>query len=246
METKNELNAQSYRLLKHHKIINILAKREIVEKHIKNIHYNEEKIDVLRSELMSKLGVKTKDELREKLLENKIEELDYYESRKKTLGLKEIATDMFKQKAKARFLERKHIYDVGSYSLIRVKNAFKAREILLRIKENEESFEDLATKYSEGPERYNRGVVGPGPIEKANPELAKIVRGSRLGETRGPFQIGEWAVIIRLNNLALAKYDSKLEETICSELFEEHINSQARNLMQEWEEIFEPNRSAKN
>ena len=103
--------------------------------------------------------------------------------------------------------------------------------------------EDLATKYSEGPERYNRGVIGPAPIEKASPELAKIVRGSRKGETRGPFQIGEWAVILRLNNLTLAKYDSGMEERICTELFEDYINSETKKTIKELKRIFELNQS---
>ena len=243
MKSKNELNAQSYKLLEHHKLINILAKCEVVEEHIKKIEYPEERIEELRRELMEKLGVNNSEEFRKKLLEQNIKEEEYYENNKKTEGLKQMAINMFKEKAKTKFLENKHKYDIASYSLIRVKNAYQARELLLRINEGEESFEDLATKYSEGPERYNRGVIGPAPIEKASAELAKIVRGSRKGETRGPFQIGEWAVILRLNNLTLAKYDSGMEERICTELFEDYINNETKKTIEDLKRIFELNQS---
>ena len=238
MKSKDLLNPLSYKLLEHYKITKILAKCEVVEEHVSGIEYTEEEKKKLKSELMGRLGVKSEAKLLEKLAEEKVNEEDYYESTKKTIGLRNLAIKLFKDKAKAKFLDEKHKYDVGSYSLIRVKNVYQAREIIIRIQEGEESFEDLATKYSEGPEKYNRGVVGPGPIEKASPELAKIVRGSQPGVTRGPFQIGEWVVIVRLNHLTLAKYDSRIEEKICTDLFEKYIDEKTEKLMEELKVIF--------
>ena len=172
MKSKDLLNPLSYKLLEHYKVTKILAKCEVVEEHVRSIQYTEEEKKRLKSELMKKLGIESEARLQEKLAEEKVNEEDYYESTKKTIGLKNLARKLFKDKAKAKFLDEKHKYDVGSYSLIRVKNVYQAREIIIRIQEGEETFEDLATKYSEGPEKYNRGVVGPGPIEKASPELA--------------------------------------------------------------------------
>ena len=88
MKSKDLLNPLSYKLLEHYKVTKILAKCEVVEEHVRSIQYTEEEKKRLKSELMKKLGIESEARLQEKLAEEKVNEEDYYESTKKTIGLK--------------------------------------------------------------------------------------------------------------------------------------------------------------
>ena len=66
-----------------------------------------------------------------------------------------------------------HFQMIVIYSLIRVKDFFKARELYLRIIGNEAEFGDLAAEFSEGIEKKTRGVVGPMPLGRSHPNKAK-------------------------------------------------------------------------
>ena len=60
------------------------------------------------------------------------------------------------------------------YSIIRVKNQNLSNELFLRIKEKEETFENIASKYSEGAEKNTNGHIGPIPLGNAHPSLAHL------------------------------------------------------------------------
>ena len=59
----------------------------------------------------------------------------------------------FNSEIPAYYLKRKPSLDTVSYSLLRVKQKPLATELYLRIKERESTFEDIASNYSDGPER---------------------------------------------------------------------------------------------
>ena len=59
--------------------------------------------------------------------------------------------------------------------MIRLLNHNLANEIFLRIKEGEVEFEEIASKYSEGPEKKYSGSVGPISIGKLHPIIGKIL-----------------------------------------------------------------------
>jgi parvulin-like peptidyl-prolyl isomerase len=79
------------------------------------------------------------------------------------LRLRRHCERLYRPKAEARFLDRKNQLDRVVYSLIRLGDEGLARELYLRLEDEECSFADLAATYSEGPERSTRGVVGPIP-----------------------------------------------------------------------------------
>ena len=50
------------------------------------------------------------------------------------------------------------------YSLLRVKDYGLARELWIRLEEDETTFAEAAREFGEGPEADRQGVVGPIPI----------------------------------------------------------------------------------
>ena len=79
-------------------------------------------------------------------------------------------------KLNSHYLERKSQLDQVSYSLLRVKDQHLANELHLRIKEREASFEEIASDYSEGPERQQGGRLRPVPLSQPHPMRAKLLQ----------------------------------------------------------------------
>jgi len=124
----------------------------------------------------------------------------------------------FEDKISNYYLERKSYLDKIEYSIIRVKNQNLANELFLRIKEKEEKFEDIASKYSEGAEKKTNGHIGPVPLGNAHPLLAHLLQISEEGKTCSPRMIDTWWVIVRKDKLFNASLDNALIQKLALEL----------------------------
>jgi hypothetical protein len=95
------------------------------------------------------------------LIEHEISEEDFISSIKKSTQVSNFCKQFLIPQAKKRFLKRKDQLDLVCYSMIRVKSRSTANELYLRISENESTFEEIASDYSEGPEKNTKGNIGP-------------------------------------------------------------------------------------
>ena len=137
----------------------------------------------------------------------------------------------FSHRAEQRFLARKNQLDQVIYSLLRVDDAALARELYLRIAEGEADFAELAARYAQGPERSTRGVVGPVPLLQAHPALAELLRTSRPGQVQAPLRIEQWWLVVRLESLRSASFDTDMSERMARELFEEWVDEEVGLLL---------------
>ncbi len=142
------------------------------------------------------------------------------------LRLRRHCERLYRPKAEARFLDRKNQLDRVVYSLIRLGDEGLARELYLRLEDEECSFADLAATYSEGPERTTRGVVGPAPLTQAHPQLVERLRTATPGVVQEPFRIERWWLVFRLESLTSATFDEAMAEQMSQELFEEWLESE--------------------
>ncbi len=132
----------------------------------------------------------------------------------------------FRPKAEARFLERKTELDRVVYSLLRLKDQGLARELFLRIDEDDASFADLAASYAEGPEQSTRGIVGPVALTQAHPALADRLRTASPGQLLEPFRIEGWWVVVRLEQLTPAVFDQATASQMTQELLDQWLNEE--------------------
>ncbi len=137
----------------------------------------------------------------------------------------------FSHRAEQRFLARKNQLDQVIYSLLRVEDAALARELYLRIAEGEADFAELAAGYSQGPERSTRGVVGPVPVLQAHPALAELLRTSRPGQLQAPLRIEQWWLVVRLESLRSASFDTEMSDRMARELFDEWVAEEVALLL---------------
>jgi parvulin-like peptidyl-prolyl isomerase len=124
------------------------------------------------------------------------------------------------------FLSRKSNLDRVVYSLIRTKNPGLAHELYFRISEGEQTFEEVARNYSEGPESQTGGRLGPVPISQPHPNISKLLSVSQEGQLWSPRALAEWMVIIRLDKFMPAQLDDSMRRHLINELFETWLSEQ--------------------
>jgi parvulin-like peptidyl-prolyl isomerase len=117
------------------------------------------------------------------------------------------------------FLERKQNLDRVIYSLICTKDFPIAQELYFRIKEGEQSFDELAREYSQGPEAQTGGLIGPVEIGSVHPNLGKMLIASDIGQIQTPTVIGDWIVLVRLEKLLPVTLDESMKQRLIDESF---------------------------
>ena len=139
----------------------------------------------------------------------------------------------FGAKAESRFIASKQSLDQVVYSLLRTGDAGLARELYLQVLEGEANFADLAALHAEGPERSTRGIVGPVPLSQGHPQLVDRLRTAEPGVLLEPFQIENWWLLVRVENLMPATYGPEAADAMKQRLLEEWLEEQVdRRLLQ--------------
>ena len=144
---------------------------------------------------------------------------------------RQLKLEKFKQttwgnKLEAYFLDRKRHLDRVVYSLIRMTDEGVAQEFYFRLQENESSFTQLAQQYSQGPEAQTGGFIGPVELSTPHPQIAQRLHSSQPGQLSPPIQIGEWWVIIRLEETISAQLDEPMRQRLLDELFQHWMSEQ--------------------
>jgi parvulin-like peptidyl-prolyl isomerase len=137
----------------------------------------------------------------------------------------------WENKLESYFLQRKAKLDRVIYSLIRVKDIGIAQELYFRIQEGEQSFSELASKYSLGSEVETGGLLGPMELSVPHPDLAKMLTASQPGKLLPPTRLGEWIVIVRLEKFLSSQLNESMRQRLLNELFENWIQAQYKELI---------------
>ena len=148
------------------------------------------------------------------------------------LQLEQFKKSTFGPRVEAVFLERKSSLDRVTYSLLRVRERTKAFELHLRLQEEEDTFPDLASAYSEGIEQELNGFIGPLELGRINPVLAERLRISIPGQLWPPFEAEGWWVILRHERHLPAQLDQVMNDRLLNEMYEIWIRDQVAHALQ--------------
>jgi parvulin-like peptidyl-prolyl isomerase len=118
------------------------------------------------------------------------------------------------------FLQRQDQLAKVIYSLIRTRDRELLNELYFRIESKEQSFAELARLYSEGTEAQTDGLIGPVELGSYHPAFAHLLAHSPLGQLQSPIQLGEWWVILRVEQRIAAQLDAEMRQRLLNELFE--------------------------
>ena len=134
---------------------------------------------------------------------------------------------MFAEDVELRFLSNKNDLDTIRYSLIRLRDGNLAFELHQRLLEGEADFEELATTFSEGPERDHGGQLGPFPLSQAHPVLVEKLRISYPGQLWEPFFLEDIWVILRLDEWQGARLDDLTRQQLLQDLFDDWLHQRS-------------------
>lgn len=117
------------------------------------------------------------------------------------------------------FLKRKSQLDRVVYSLIRIQDVGIAQELYFRIQAGEATFAEVAREYSQGPEAQTGGLVGPVELVNLAPDIAELLDKSQIQQLWPPFQLGNWLIILRLEQKLPAQLNDITQQRLLDELF---------------------------
>jgi parvulin-like peptidyl-prolyl isomerase len=154
------------------------------------------------------------------------------------LTARKLKIEKFKQatwggKLEAYFLWQKPQLDKIIYSLLRTQDIEVAQELYFRIQAKEQTFSELARKYSDGPEAQTDGLIGPVELKALHPALVQILSISKPGQLWSPVRLGDWFVIVRLEKNIPAQLDENMRQRLLNEVFEIWLSEQIQVAMEQ-------------
>lgn len=126
------------------------------------------------------------------------------------------------------FLKRKAQLDQVIYSLLRTPDFETAYELYFRIAEGEQSFHEVAKAYSQGPEARTGGICGPAEMGVLPNVLGQCLAIAQPGQLSQPFQLGEWYVVVRLEERLPAQLTEAMRQRLLNELFESWMQAELK------------------
>ena len=218
-------------LLRELNLMPIFLRRYFEQKFISEIKVEKEEQILFQQKFMKKEGIKNKDELANWLKINSISEKEISKQLYINLKLEKFKRATFDDKVEDIFLKTKKNLDRVTYSLLRVKSKTKASELFIRLSEEEATFPELASKYSEGVEQVLHGLVGPMELGKVNPNIAERLLSSSPGQLWPPFELEGWWILIRFERLIAASLNEMMRERIINELYEISVRDKIKNIL---------------
>ena len=131
------------------------------------------------------------------------------------------------------FLSSGGSLDQVIYSVLRNRDFGVVQEMWIRLEEESVSFAELACEYGQGPESVRKGLIGPQNMGDVAPvELATILRGLQVGQVSNPITIGEWHLLLRLEQLQPACFDEKMKSTLLRAQLDNFLEEQVQHMLQ--------------
>ena len=149
-----------------------------------------------------------------------------------SLKVERLKYQKFEGKVDSIFLRSKESLDRAMYSIIRVKSKNEINELHLKLVEDDAIFSELASEYSQGPEKNVNGILGPHELGQLNIDLSERLRSSKKGQLWPPFESQGWWVLLRLEKFIPAQLDKKMKERIINELYENWMKDNIVPLLQ--------------
>jgi len=147
-------------------------------------------------------------------------------------ALRRFAEQRFGPGLEERFLASEGSRDTVFYSFLRVRDSALLRELWIRLEEGETTFAEAAATYSEGPEKAHKGLIGPLPMARVHPpQLAAVLRNLQPGQISAPTSMGDWQVLVRLEQLTPARFDAAMRERLLSEQLDALLDQRVKQLL---------------
>lgn len=211
-------------LLTQYQMLPKLAQEILIDKAIAQIKCSEEENNLTYNQFCQQNQLTSEEEVQTWLNQQGMNREQLQNLITKKLRIDRYKQETWSDQVDAHFIKRKSQLDRVVYSLIRVEKPEVAQELYFRIKDDENTFSALAMEYSQGSEAQTGGLIGPVEINAPHPKIARILATCQPGQLVPPTRVGEWIVIVRLENYLSAKLDDSMRQRMLDELFNRWLN----------------------
>jgi|694.fasta_scaffold35558_3 hypothetical protein len=144
--------------------------------------------------------------------------------------LQQATEDTWGPSLPGRFLERRADLDQVVLSLVRFRDADLAQELWFQLREGELAFGELVERHATGSDRDRRGVVGPIPMQRLHPLLARMVSRYAVRSVVPPIDIDGTIHLVRIESIQRAELDDRVRGRLLLELREAWLAEQVARL----------------
>ena len=225
---QNNLN-----LLRSKTFLKPLIKLMIRDALLSEIVLDDDLTNELCNKFFKRINIDNEDKKLNYFKENLLDENDIKAIATSTERANKMSLKLFGDKSSEFFEKRRSQLDQYIYSFIKVKNSDLAQELFLKIESNENDFSYVAAQYSEGPEKYKKGLIGPVPFSQINPQIREKLTSGEKGIVVEPFQLSGYWVIVRLEEILPTEFDEKMKTIMSNELFELMVEKFTREVITE-------------
>jgi parvulin-like peptidyl-prolyl isomerase len=208
-----------------------LVKEMTLDRSTAEISLTTEEQKLAYQQAFQQLNIDSDDKLNAWLKQQGMTLADLEKRAERSLKLAKFKQTTWGAKVNSAFLERKQQLDRVIYSLICTKDFCVAQELYFRVKEGEQSFDELAREYSQGPEAQTGGLIGPIEIGSVHPNLAKMLIASDVGQVQTPTVIGDWIVLVRLEKVLPVTLDEAMQQRLIDEAFTKWLDESVAQQM---------------
>ena len=235
ISNKININIDDYKKLSELNLLELFLKESIILETIKeSIPQSSKDKELLINNWVKKFDRKITNELIDFPINEIRSEEDFFNLLiRKSLWI-EWCEEKFSNDISIEFNEKKSSYDLITYQLIRTKNKNLSNELYFKLTEDEDSFENLSFQYSEGSEKFSKGIIGPVRANLPHPKLLACLKNSDIEKVNPPIEIDGWWIICKLKHIEYAKLDYLLKTKISLELGNRYINSLKKEICEKF------------
>jgi hypothetical protein len=227
-------NLELHEVLHKHQLLQPLVKRLAEEQMAKAANFGSEEESILISQAWQDLQSKPPTRINEPWEgEANDNEVGIINQRLHQLRLQKRLNELYDGDVEQHFLKRRDDLERITYRTIRVKQMGLAEELYLRLLNQEDTFENLATKFSEGEERMAAGLLGPMAITDPHQIITSVLRKLTPGEINPPIAVESWYLVIKLEQRQPAKLNQGLRIQLENELLENDLKPQIIEIITE-------------
>ena len=208
-----------------------LVKEMTLDRSTAEISLTTEEQKLAYQQAFQQLNIDSDDKLNAWLKQQGMTLADLEKRAERSLKLAKFKQTTWGAKVNSAFLERKQQLDRVIYSLICTKDFCVAHELYFRVKEGEQTFDELAREYSQGPEAQTGGLIGPIEVGSVHPNLAKMLIASDVGQVQTPTVIGDWIVLVRLEKVLPVTLDEAMQQRLIDEAFTKWLDESVSQQM---------------
>tara|TARA_B100001250_G_scaffold344889_1_gene314063 strand:+ start:516 stop:1274 length:759 start_codon:yes stop_codon:yes gene_type:complete len=218
------LNKEIIELLDRNRLFNVLVKKEFLSKILNEVIIEKKLLDSIKDSLLKRENLKDETQFEEWLIKTGSSIQNFEKQTITKLQLNKYCLDNFSRKTESYFLSKQDELDYATYSLIRVNDFCLANELFMRINEGENSFEEIASEYSTGPEKITKGLIGPLPVAQGHPTIRNLIRMSEIGIPTNPIKVGNSYIIFQLESLRKSTLDDSMKLDLSKQLFDKWLD----------------------